>query len=130
VLDTLVQPPNEKNISFKNLEVYNYSVARAPQYLGVVQEYLKQIFSGRILVGYHIDMKLADLELIDWLGHKNLVPNETLFDCAKMFNANPLSGQQWKLSDLCNQKLNLNFKKSTSATSFAVSFLFFIFKGN
>jgi len=92
VLDTLVQPPNEKNISSKNLEVYNYSVARAPQYLGVVQEYLKQIFSGRILVGYHIDMKLADLELIDWLGHKNLVPNETLFDCAKMFNANPLCG--------------------------------------
>jgi hypothetical protein len=65
-------------------------------------------------------MKLADLELIEFLGPKNLVPNKTLFDCAKMFNSNPLSGQQWKLSDLCLQKLNLNFKKSSSATSFAV----------
>ena len=101
VLDTLVKPPNEINAGAKNHEVYAYSVARAPEYQGVVKEYLKQIFSGRILIGYHIDMKLADLELIEFLGPKNLMPNKTLFDCAKMFNSNPMSGQQWKLSDLC-----------------------------
>jgi hypothetical protein len=71
-------------------------------------------------------MKLADLELIEFLGPKNLVPNKTLFDCAKMFNSNPMSGQQWKLSDLCLQKLNLNFKKSSSSISFAVSILIFM----
>ena len=36
VLDTLVKPPNEINASSKNQEVYAYSLARAPQYHGVV----------------------------------------------------------------------------------------------
>jgi hypothetical protein len=83
-------------------------------------EYLKKIFKGRILIGYHIDMKLTDLELIEYLGPQNLIPNQTIFDCAKMFNENPYSGQQWKLVDLCQHKLNLNFKKSSSSSTFAV----------
>lgn len=36
VLDTLVKPPNEINAGAKNHEVYAYSVARAPEYQGVV----------------------------------------------------------------------------------------------
>jgi hypothetical protein len=36
VLDTLIKPPSEINSGSKNHEVYAYSVARAPQYYGVV----------------------------------------------------------------------------------------------
>lgn len=73
---------------------------------------LVELCHDRVLVGYHIMMKLEDLGF----------PAEKIglvHDCAKMFNENEISGQQWQMRELCKVFLNLKFKKPTA--SYAVS---------
>lgn len=45
------------------------------------------------------------------------LPNQTYFDVAKMFNPDPLSGQQHRMESLCKEHLNLSYKKPSKANS-------------
>ena len=112
VLDTLVKADDPNlQIGAKNKVVKEFSEKRAPT-LQQVQDHLRVLIKGRVLVGYHIEMKLDDLGLLE--------ENEyaMFHDCSKMFNENPMSGQQWQLRTLCKEFLNLTFKKP--ATTYAV----------
>ena len=114
ILDTLIKADEPGlQIGAKAKLVHEFGILRAPS-LETVQRYLIEIFKERTVVGYHIDMKLGDIGIYDQLK------SATLHDCAKMFNPNPLSGQQWQMRQLCSDFLNLSFKKPSS--SYAVSF--------
>lgn len=107
VLDTLVKADDpELQIGLDKQSVKDYSVERGPT-MEQVRTYLSEVFRGRSLVGYHIEMQLADLGMA---GEVELV---NLYDCAKMFNENPRSGQQRQLVSLCKEYLHLAYKKPT-----------------
>ncbi len=108
VLDTLTkQDDPDLEIGQKQKQIRDFSIQKAPS-MQQVQAYLREIFKGRKLVGYHIEMKLNDLELLDELD------SSLLYDSSKMFNDHPVSGQQWSMVNLCKEFLNMNYKKPSS----------------
>lgn len=111
VLDTLVKADDPSlQISSENKKIRDFSVNCAPS-LDQVKEYLVKLFKGTTIVGYHIQMKLDDLELYMDVTHDKDSLYERLYDCSKMFNEDPNTGQQWKLTTLCKDFLNLTYKK-------------------
>lgn len=111
VLDTLVKPPEDAvNLGKKTQATYELALLKAPT-LEVIQKYLTEMFAKRTVIGYHILMKLEDLGIAE--------PN-SVHDCAKMFNENEISGQQWQMKELCKVFLNMAFKKPKDF--YAVSF--------
>jgi hypothetical protein len=105
VLDTVTKADDPRlEIGSDRQSLKEYSIERAPT-LEQVRELLTTLFRGRSLVGYHIEMQLTDL------GMQGEMELENLYDCSKMFNENPRSGQQRQLISLCKEYLNLAYKK-------------------
>lgn len=118
VLDTLIKPPvdgSAVNLGKKTQAIYDLAMLKAPT-LDVVQRYLTEMLSKRTVIGYHILMKLEDLGIPE--------PDQ-VHDCAKMFNENEVSGQQWQMKELCKVFLNMSFKKPKDF--YAVSEYFIIY---
>jgi hypothetical protein len=127
IIDTLIKSDDTGVVvSQEKKLVREFSLKYGPT-LSEVSAYLAEIFRGdRVLIGYHIEMILCDLELENEIVRRT--HNETIYDVAKMFNQNPLSGQQWKFADLCTRHLNLVYKKPSSP--YAVREKVVIFIGN
>lgn len=88
LLDTLVSPQSP-NVSVKGgtkLALHRYAEARAEK-LDRVLERVRSIIKGKILVGYHLIMKVADLGLKqdELVGTKE----GAHIEIAKLFNTSP-----------------------------------------
>ncbi len=91
ILDTLIKSDDQGVIvSQEKKAIREFSMKYGPSF-EEVRDYLAEIFRGdRVLIGYHIEMILSDMGLEEEIVRR--VHNDTIFDVAKMFNQNPLSG--------------------------------------
>ena len=101
-------------MSSEKKQLVEFSIRRGAD-IENVREYLRKILKDRIVIGYHIEMQMRELGISNELDSR--VPNQTYFDVAKMFNPDPLSGQQHRMESLCKDYLNLSYKKPSKANS-------------
>ena len=69
-----------------------------------------EFIRGRRVVGYHINMKLNDIGILEQLLFEDLINKMELVDCARMFNPD-ISAPQQPMRILCKDHLNLAFAK-------------------
>ena len=126
VLDTLVKADHPNiTVSSDRKQLVEFSIRRAPS-IEVIREYLRKIIKGRIIIGYHFEMQMKELGILDELDTRT--PNQTYFDVAKMFNPDPISGQQHRMEVLCKDQLNLAYKKPSKASSHPFAVITFLTK--